>query len=176
MKNYYEILNIAEFSDFKEIKKAYRKLALEFHPDTNQGDKLAEEKFKEIQEAYETLRNENKRQTYDRTFKSFFNKTDKIEEDIISNVKEDQKRKSDEEIEIERVANIKRHAELSFEDQAWIAVSICLYPGLVGLYMFFKYRRAGYIKKSQTVCKVTLISGAFLFILAAFVAIIRSKR
>lgn len=65
MKDYYYILGIKENSSNEEIKKAYRKLSLKFHPDKNDGDSFFEERFKEIQEAYETLSNSNKRNNYD---------------------------------------------------------------------------------------------------------------
>ena len=64
--DYYEILEISRNADSAEIKKAYRKLALQFHPDRNQGDKEAEEKFKAINEAYQILSDEQKRSVYDR--------------------------------------------------------------------------------------------------------------
>ena len=64
--DYYETLEVSKSADAAEIKKAYRKLALQFHPDRNQGDKEAEEKFKAINEAYQVLSDEQKRATYDR--------------------------------------------------------------------------------------------------------------
>ena len=64
--DYYEILEITRSADSGEIKKAYRKMALQFHPDRNQGNKEAEEKFKAINEAYQVLSDEQKRSTYDR--------------------------------------------------------------------------------------------------------------
>ena len=54
-RDYYEVLGVQKGAQPDEIKKAYRKLAKEFHPDKNQGDKEAENKFKEISEAYEHL-------------------------------------------------------------------------------------------------------------------------
>ena len=66
MRDYYEILAVERTADGETIKKAYRKLALQFHPDRNGGDKEAEEKFKEATEAYEVLRDADKRATYDR--------------------------------------------------------------------------------------------------------------
>ena len=65
-RDYYEVLGVSKDADAKEIKKAYRKLAMKYHPDKNPGDKEAEEKFKEINEAYEVLSDEEKRSTYDR--------------------------------------------------------------------------------------------------------------
>src|SRR3954463_6505628 len=66
MRDYYEILAVAKEADGETIKKAYRKLALQYHPDRNGGDKEAEEKFKEATEAYEVLRDAEKRSAYDR--------------------------------------------------------------------------------------------------------------
>ncbi|HEX8906867.1 MAG TPA: DnaJ domain-containing protein, partial [Longimicrobiaceae bacterium] len=66
MRDYYEILAVAKDADADTIKKAYRKLALQYHPDRNGGDKEAEEKFKEATEAYEVLRDPDKRSAYDR--------------------------------------------------------------------------------------------------------------
>ncbi|MBC7411903.1 MAG: molecular chaperone DnaJ [Bacteroidia bacterium] len=63
-RDFYEILGVSRTADDAEIKKAYRKLAIKHHPDKNQGDKAAEEKFKEAAEAYETLSNAEKRQRY----------------------------------------------------------------------------------------------------------------
>src|SRR5258706_633133 len=64
--DFYAVLGVARDAEEGEIKKAYRKLAMEHHPDRNNGDKAAEEKFKEITEAYEVLRDADKRAAYDR--------------------------------------------------------------------------------------------------------------
>jgi molecular chaperone DnaJ len=68
--DYYEVLELSRGCDGSEIKKAYRKLALKFHPDRNQGDKEAEEKFKKVNEAYQVLSDADKRSIYDRYGKS----------------------------------------------------------------------------------------------------------
>ena len=65
MRDYYEILGISKNADSNEIKKAYRKVAMKYHPDKNPDDKSAEEKFKEAAEAYSVLSNEDKKNRYD---------------------------------------------------------------------------------------------------------------
>ncbi len=65
-RDYYEVLGLGKQASADEIKKAYRKIAMQYHPDRNPGDKSAEEKFKEAAEAYEVLSNPEKRAQYDR--------------------------------------------------------------------------------------------------------------
>ena len=65
-RDFYEILGVSKTASEAEIKKAYRKVALKYHPDKNPGDASAEAKFKEAAEAYEVLSNKEKRTRYDR--------------------------------------------------------------------------------------------------------------
>jgi curved DNA-binding protein len=65
-KDYYKILGVSKSASAEDIKKAYRKLALQYHPDRNKGDKASEAKFKEVSEAYAVLSDAEKRQQYDR--------------------------------------------------------------------------------------------------------------
>jgi len=65
-KDYYKILEVSQEAGGEDIKKAYRRLALQYHPDRNPGNKEAEEKFKDINEAYEVLIHKEKRRQYDR--------------------------------------------------------------------------------------------------------------
>ena len=60
-EDFYKVLGVEKNATAQEIKKAYRKLALKYHPDRNPGDKTAEEKFRKVSEAYEVLSNEEKR-------------------------------------------------------------------------------------------------------------------
>jgi curved DNA-binding protein len=64
-KDYYKVLGVTKNASLDEIKKAYRKLAVKYHPDRNKGDKNAENKFKELSEAYEVLKDSEKRKKYD---------------------------------------------------------------------------------------------------------------
>ena len=64
-RDYYEVLGVDKKASADEIKKAYKKMAIKYHPDRNPGDKEAEDKFKEAAEAYEVLSDDNKRARYD---------------------------------------------------------------------------------------------------------------
>ena len=65
-RDYYEVLGVSRDADDAQIKKAYRQLAIQYHPDKNPTDKAAEERFKEAAEAYSVLSDPEKRQSYDR--------------------------------------------------------------------------------------------------------------
>lgn len=64
-KNYYETLGVSKSASADEIKKAYKKMAMKYHPDRNKGDAEAEKKFKEVNEAYQVLGDEGKKKNYD---------------------------------------------------------------------------------------------------------------
>src|SRR5438093_6925253 len=64
-KDYYKVLGVSKSASAEDVKKAFRKLARRYHPDVNPGDKKSEEKFKEINEAYEVLSDVTKRRKYD---------------------------------------------------------------------------------------------------------------
>lgn len=64
-RDYYEVLGLQKGASAEDIKRAYRKAAMKYHPDRNPGDKEAEEKFKEVGEAYEVLSDDDKRARYD---------------------------------------------------------------------------------------------------------------
>ncbi len=72
-KDYYKILRVNKNSSADNIKKAYRRLARKYHPDVNPNDKAAESKFKELQEAYDVLKDEKKRKEYDELGTNYFN-------------------------------------------------------------------------------------------------------
>jgi curved DNA-binding protein len=72
-KDYYQILGVSRSASTEEIRKAYRKLAMQYHPDRNPGDKQSEERFKEINEAYQVLNDTQKRAHYDRVGSAYSN-------------------------------------------------------------------------------------------------------
>jgi len=84
-KDYYQVLGLKKGASDEELKKSYRKLAMEFHPDRNKGDKKAEERFKEISEAYAVLSDKEKRQQYDTVGADGFRQR-YSQEDIFRNV------------------------------------------------------------------------------------------
>src|SRR5258707_430001 len=65
-RDFYDILGVSKSADADELKRSYRKLAMQFHPDRNAGDKTAEQRFKDISEAYDVLKDDQKRAAYDR--------------------------------------------------------------------------------------------------------------
>ena len=79
--DFYELLEVERNADFDTIKKSYRKLAMKYHPDRNPGDKAAEQKFTDINVAYEVLKDEQKRAAYDR-----YGKNDDFREGIYSKI------------------------------------------------------------------------------------------
>ena len=72
-RDYYEVLGVEKTASADEIKRAYKKMAIQYHPDRNPGDKDAEAKFKEAAEAYDVLRDPDKRQRYDQFGPDAFN-------------------------------------------------------------------------------------------------------
>ena len=74
IKDYYRLLDVERETSGEEIKKAYRKLAFQYHPDRNQGDPGCEERLKEVNEAYQILGDEEKRRRYDLLCQQSFNR------------------------------------------------------------------------------------------------------
>lgn len=107
--NYYEYLGISMNASFEEIDKAYKKLALKFHPDTNSGDKYFEEQFKQLNEAHSVLSDTDKRQKYDINLINETNKHFKIEE---------LRRKAEEkELELQKQIEIRKRQKEAYERQ-----------------------------------------------------------
>jgi curved DNA-binding protein CbpA len=184
IKNHYQILGISRSADNKEIRQAYKKLAVKFHPDKNNGDKYFEERFKEIQESYEVLINPQKKSEYNKIYDSFFSNkqkenysqsTYKNTNTSYSNQKETerkQEQKKKEDAEKSRVSNIKKNTELAFEDKAWIFIANFIVIGsILGLFMFIKYRAEGFNKKSNQVCGVSILGIIIGLIVAVIFAL-----
>ncbi|MEX2477946.1 MAG: DnaJ domain-containing protein [Gracilimonas sp.] len=186
MKNHYQALGVDRSASIEEVKRAYRKLAQKFHPDKNNGDKFFEARFKEIQEAYGILSDPYQKGRYDNEYDHFYStKKNKRSSDYTTKnstrdkttyTDPENERQKKEREEKERVAQIKRNAELPFEDKAWIFLGNWFLLGIIGVWMFIKYRFEGFVKKSNQVCIVSIISMIVFFILTMFVAIITQGR
>lgn len=94
LKDYYYILGIKQGASVQEIKSAYKKLAVKFHPDKNDGDKFFEERFKDIQEAYSILSHEMKRQQYDSQLRG--SNTEGFDDSILRKYEEELEKKEEE--------------------------------------------------------------------------------
>lgn len=189
MKNHYQTLGIQRDASSDQIKKAYRKLVQKFHPDKNDGDKYFEERFKEVQEAYEILSDPYEKGRYDTNYDYFFNghhqsKNDtytrreehkyeppKPDPEKVKREKEEKEKRDKERAEKERIASIKRNAELPFEDKAWIFLGNWFFLGVLGLIMFFKYRFDGFTRKSNQVCSLSIISILVLFFVTILITL-----
>lgn len=192
MKNHYQTLGIERNASQDEIKQAYRKLALKFHPDKNDGDKFFEERFKQIQEAYEVLNDPYEKGRYDNDFDRFFygrqshqdkytqqtyqekKAEPKVDPEVERKKREEREKFAKEEAERKRVREIKRKAELSFEDKAWIGIGSGFTVGILGVVMFFKYLAEGYNKKSQQVCVVAVVGFVILLFLSILISLGKS--
>ena len=106
MRDYYYILGITNNASEQEIKTAYRKLSMKFHPDKNSGEKFFEERFKEIQEAHEVLSNSSKRREYDVRLNQFT--SSRTNRDNLNNTEAELKKIFEEELR-KREAEIKRN-------------------------------------------------------------------
>lgn len=127
MKNYYHILGVEKNASTEEIKTAFRKLSKKFHPDVNAGDQFFADRFKDIQEAYDTLTDNDKREEYDKKLYSFFNRG--FDREFLEGLKrrQEEKRKAEElkrkEEEMLREEQARREAEEAWaqEEQARLA-------------------------------------------------------
>ncbi|HEY1114213.1 MAG TPA: DnaJ domain-containing protein [Chitinophagaceae bacterium] len=127
MKNYYHILGVEKTASTEEIKTAFRKLSKKFHPDLNAGDSFFTDRFKEIQEAYDTLTDEVKRDDYDKKLFSFLNRG--FDREFLEGLKrrqeekrkaEEQKRKEEEQLREEQFLRETEEA-LAQEERARVA-------------------------------------------------------
>lgn len=194
MKNYYQTLGIERAASLDEIKQAYRKLALKFHPDKNNGDTFFEERFKQIQEAYEVLSDPYEKGKYDNDFDRFFygrqfehnnpswytgkeekKKEPKADTESEQRKNDERERQKKEENEKKRVKEIKRKAVITFEDKAWITIGSCMTMGILGIVMFFNYLSLGYNKKANQVCVASIVGMVVLILLSLFVTLIKSE-
>jgi hypothetical protein len=127
LKNYYHILGVEKTASTDEIKTAFRKLSKKFHPDVNAGDLFFADRFKDIQEAYDTLTDEVKRDEYDKKLYSFFNRG--FDREFLEGLKkrQEEKRKAEalkrQEEEQTREEQFQRDAEeaLAREEQSRLA-------------------------------------------------------
>lgn len=192
MKNHYQSLGIERSSSQDEIRQAYRKLALKFHPDKNNGDKFFEEQFKKIQEAYEILSNAYEKGKYDSEFDRFFSQTKSyqhtytnqsqqqkkeepaIDPEELKRRKEQAERLAKEAAQQKKARELKRKADLPFEDKAWIGIGSGFTVGIVGVIMFFKYLAEGYNKKSQQVCVAAIVGVITLLLLSVLLTLAES--
>lgn len=114
MKNHYQTLGIKRDASIEDIKKAYRKLAQKFHPDKNEGDEFFEERFKEIQEAYEILSDSSRKINYDNEYDTFF--IIKHNKDSAHTNKEEYNHDTEEEQERIKKSNADRKRKRESED------------------------------------------------------------
>lgn len=141
MKNYYHILGVEKTASAEEIKTAFRKLSKKFHPDVNAGDQFFADRFKDIQEAYDTLTDEDKREEYDKKLYSFFNRG--FDREFLEGLKrrQEEKRRTEElkrkEEEKLREEQFRREAEEAWaqEEQARAAAARKRKRGKVVLWM-----------------------------------------
>ncbi len=115
--DYYSILEIDKSATSDDIKKAYRKMAVKYHPDKNPGDKSSEEKFKEVNSAYEILGDDDKRAAYDRPEQNHFhNPFESFHHDIFANMFGGHQQQRHDPSSPQRGANLRCDIEISLEE------------------------------------------------------------